>query len=309
MYKVDHCLACGSGEVISYPAVMSSFVASYVLNRDPELTRLFECTGCSFRFFEDRYDSREVAALYLDYRGDEYFSSRHGCEPWYTKKMNDTIGKDPVEIQTRKAKLSGFISAYVDPARLSTVLDYGGDKGQFIPDQLGSARFVYDISKVEPVPGVVSLFEKSDVADNRFDLVMLCHVLEHCSEPLQVLAELKALAAKRGTLFCFEVPFEMYDLKFVPKSKRYEEYLKVVTGLKPLARALDFYSTVARVKFNVVPPLGFVKLHEHVNFFSVASMRALLERAGFEVRGCEVVTGEGFRFPSTVMCLAEAREH
>jgi hypothetical protein len=48
-------------------------------------------------------------------------------------------------------------------------------------------------------------------------------------------------------------------------------------------KLVDLYSTIARVKFNAIPPLGLQKCSEHLNFFTPRSLQALLENNGLEL--------------------------
>ncbi len=49
---------------------------------------------------------------------------------------------------------------------------------------------------------------------------------------------------------------------------------------------MDFFSTVVRLKTNLIPPLGIMKCHEHLNYFNEKSLAALLCAAGFDVIEC-----------------------
>jgi hypothetical protein len=162
---------------------------------------------------------------------------------------------------------------------IKTVLDYGGDRGQFIPEDLGTERYVYEISDAKAVEGVERL---TSVAGRHFDFIMLTHVLEHCSEPRDMLALLKPLAHE-NTLFYFEVPFERPSLAMAGKGAGQRRYLNALRRVKPLFQAVDLYSTVARIKFDLIPPFGLQKCSEHLNFFTESSLRALLASAGFEL--------------------------
>jgi hypothetical protein len=238
---------------------------------------LCECKGCTFRFFDSRLTEEEVGRLYAGYRGDAYFKARHSYEFWYSRTVNNGIGSDPGEIALRKRNLSAFVG---DRAQfIKTVLDYGGDRGQFIPENLGTARYVYEISDAEAVEGVERL---TSVQGRTFDFVMLTHVLEHCSEPRQMLRLLKPLAHNE-TLFYFEVPYERPSLAMAGKGSGQREYLNVIQRISPLFKMVDLYSTIARIKFDCIPPLGLQKCSEHLNFFNEASLRALLESGGFEL--------------------------
>ena len=167
-----------------------------------------------------------------------------------------------------------------------SVLDYGGDRGQFIPDGVGTERYVYELSNATPVAGVTRL---ASVDNREFDFVMLAHVLEHCSEPKQILEGLKRLGHE-GALFYFEVPFERPSLRWAGKGRSQERYVGALLRAEPLLRLVDFSSTVARLKFNFIPPLGLQKCSEHLNFFNERSLEKLLERAGFELVNCGVAS-------------------
>jgi hypothetical protein len=258
---------------------VSPFLASYALDRPVEPTRLLECRHCGFRFFEDRLTDTENGRLYAGYRGERYYRERHRCEPWYTRKANDGMGTDDSVLRARKALVDGFVRRHVDANTLGDVLDFGGDRGQLVPEGLGQRRFVHEISGVEPVAGVTNLADPAELGRHRFDLVLVSHVLEHCSEPSRVLGDVRALLRSKDAVVYVEVPYERPTLRLLGRAGPYRAYLSALRHAGPVLTAMDLYSTACRLRFDVVPPFGFVKLHEHVNFFDVASLRALLERS------------------------------
>jgi hypothetical protein len=245
--------------------------------------------GCSFRFFDSRLTDAEVQRLYAAYRGDGYFETRHAYEFWYSRKVNDGIGKDAAEITSRKQNLSNVLGER--SRSISTVLDYGGDRGQFIPEGVGTEHYVYELSNAEPAKDVVRL---SSVEGRQFDFVMLAHVLEHCSEPKQILQLLRPLGHEK-TLFYFEVPYERPSLDWAGKGSWQERYLEALLQAQPLLQLVDLYSTAVRVKLDLIPPLGLQKCSEHLNFFNDRSLQRLLDSAGFELleSGVAPVTSVG----------------
>lgn len=311
MYRAQTCPCCGSSEFTPTPALISSFVAAYVLDSKPRISSLLECSQCSFRFFSERFDSNEIKRLYAGYRGDKYFAVRHAHEFWYSKKINDGIGNNPREIEVRKTGAFHFIQERTNLAQIQSVLDFGGDRGQFIPEELGQERTVFEISGLKPVPGVDLISNPEKLREKTYDVVMLCHVLEHCSEPASVLADIKRLAKPEGSYFFIELPLERYNLKLLPSQgvwqSLYRRFLGFMTSTPALLKMVDFYSTVFRIKFNTVPPLGFIKLHEHINFFNEASLRALLERCGFSVVGSFARETNPI-YGSALRCLAYATD-
>ncbi len=289
MYLARSCPCCGSPEFVAYRALTSAFLASYVLDRAPEPTRLLECEGCAFRFFETRLTDAESGVLYSGYRGERYFRERHRHEPWYTRKVNEAIGGDDAVVSARRAMIERVLRGNLDVRRLRRVLDFGGDRGQVLPVGIGNERFVYEISGTHPVQGVSNIGTAAELRAQTFDLVLLCHVLEHCSEPAAVLDEVRPLLASKESVLYIELPYERPTLRFIPRHGAYATWLSLLPRVPPLLMALDLYSTAFRVRWNVMPPLGFVKMHEHLNFFDVRSLRALLERTGFATLHDEVV--------------------
>ncbi len=168
------------------------------------------------------------------------------------------------------------------------MLDYGGDRGQFIPDGVGTDRYVYELSNAVPVEGVTCL---ESVENRQFDFVMLAHVLEHCSEPKEMLGKIKPLGHAE-TLFYVEIPFERPSLRWTGKGRLQQQYLGALLRVEPLLQFVDLYSTVARLKLNFIPPFGLQKCSEHLNFFNERSLQKLFESSGLEMieSGIEPVT-------------------
>ena len=290
MYFAERCVVCDSESLVRYPAVTSPFIAQIVQWPAPQHCSLAECAGCGHRFFDLRLDEAEMGHLYGNYRGKDYFAVRHHWEPWYSKAINEAIGHDQREIDSRRDYVLQFLRQSLPPAVFAgEVLDYGGDKGQFIPPELGLKKYVFEVSDQQPVEGVVRLGTKQALR-RPFDLVMLCHVLEHLSEPFKFLLDLREqLGPADGAQWMYaEVPLERHRLLKRPTAGAAR---RGAAEWIPRARlawlGLDFYSTFFRVKLNTVPPFGFIKLHEHLNFFSGKSLRSLFERAGFSVTASE----------------------
>ena len=116
----------------------------------------------------------------------------------------------------------------------------------------------------------------------KFDFIMALGVMEHCSEPANVLEQLRS-CLNPGSLLCIGVPYERYGVGFAGKGRLYRSYLNALLHLPAALVAVDFYSAATRIRLNHIPPFGLVKCHEHLNFFNNSSMTALLERTGFEV--------------------------
>lgn len=308
MYTTHSCPCCQSSDLLRYPAVVAPFVAHYAVGAPPCRCSLCECNDCTFRFFDSRLTAEEAERLYRNYRGEEYFRVRHRYELWYSRKFNADVGHDDQAIAFRKEIAETLLGRHLDLASIGAVLDYGGDEGQFIPDALGKEKFVFDLSDVVPVPGVTKIGSEADLHSRPFDLVMICHVLEHCSDPCAVLKDIKALGRDRPMLCYIELPDERYDLRFAGRSKMFERYLATLLRCPPALTAVDFFSTAIRLKTNFIPPLGIMKCHEHLNFFNEKSLTAILHAAGFDVLECTTAGIDSYMASGRMLqALAKAR--
>ncbi|HEY1099821.1 MAG TPA: methyltransferase domain-containing protein [Myxococcota bacterium] len=197
----------------------------------------------------------------------------------------------------------------VDVDGIDAIVDFGGDRGQFIPRSFGARRFVYEVSDAEPVDGVTRIVTPGA---ERFDLVMHTNVLEHDTAPRAAFSRFTNDWVAPGALLYLEVPYEQYDLAFVPTSGpmrvAYEHWLRTVCRLPALYKLVDFYSTAARIKLGVVPPGGFFKKHEHINFFTADAVRALVDSGGYDILRCETHEEHTSSvFEKMVVCIARRR--
>jgi hypothetical protein len=283
MYITNKCPCCDSTDLEKFGACIAPFVSAYVFDKSPAFTRLAECRNCRFRFFEERFSDEEAKTLYADYRGPAYFKARHRFEPWYTRRVNETTGCGAAEITERRALISKALRNVLDPASLRCVLDFGGDRGQFIPDDVGPDRTVFDISGVEPVAGVTGVRRRDALGGRSFDLVLFCHVLEHCSNPEEMLVDVKSLLNPAEGALYIEVPYERYKVSKALTRRGHQAYVERLLRHRFLLMLVDFFSVVFRMKLNRVPRWGLIKLHEHINFFDETSLRLLVEKVGLKV--------------------------
>jgi SAM-dependent methyltransferase len=203
MYKIDHCPACHNSDVAIQSGRLARFVAWRALGAPVDtdiVVQGLKCPACSFVGSVDRFTAAEETNLYADYRGDEYNRIRNICEPLYHKSTE--FIEDQAYYDNRKIGITTLITRHIDIDNIGTVLDYGGDTGSMIPNNLNHAqRYVYDISDVPTVNGVI----KYDGVVKTFDFLMCCHVLEHKPNPDELLHEIKQHVDKDSWIY-FEVP-------------------------------------------------------------------------------------------------------
>ena len=288
MIRIKLCPCCGGRPAQAWPALIAPFIASYALQSVVAPCQLLECGACELRYFDGRFDSTEMNWLYSGYRSEAYFQARHHHEFWYTRRHNQGTGHAPAILSTRKSATEEFIRAHADPGRLNRVLDYGGDSGQFIPDGVGQDREVFDLSDALPVPGVKRIADEQSLELGAYDLVLLNHVLEHSPEPGKQLLRVAQLLKPGIGILHVEVPFERYHLGRSSQGNGQGRRLAFLARHPALLRWADFYSTLFRVALNRVPPFGFPKLHEHINFFSERSLRVACDVVGLQVVAFEI---------------------
>ncbi len=270
MYRIDSCPCCGNRALSTWPAMLSPFISEYATDGTISVVDFAHCSTCEFKFFLDRYDNSEVAILYSNYRGDKYFKVRNRHEFYYTRAVNEALGEE--EIRLRQSHLIHLLNKHDIATRIVSVLDWGGDRGQFIPETI-PRRNVYEISDVTPVPGVTRFDNEQDVMAGSFDMVMLCHVLEHCSDPGEMV---RLLTGLNSEFYYIEVPLEPFRIMRIMPYSWYRKYVTWISRWGFAWVLVDLFTTFCRIKLGLIPPFAVLKEHEHINFFSKNSLLRLL---------------------------------
>ncbi len=208
------------------------------------------CTHCFFIQTKIPFRDEDIMHLYRDYRSPAYNRERIHFEPEYAQ-IAAAIGQDQREVNTRRSALSAFLHKGLQTSEAHTILDYGGADGRFIPDIPGS-KFVYEISNIDPVPGVTRIKSESELGT--YSIVLFAHVTEHVTHPLNLVRKLSGYVEPGGYLY-IETPQEISDQQRA--------------SLQHSALRLD------------------IGIHEHINYYCVPAVAALLEAAGFTVVALE----------------------
>ncbi|MDR0734487.1 MAG: class I SAM-dependent methyltransferase [Elusimicrobiota bacterium] len=268
-----NCLICGGGDVKTIKTKVSGFLTERMFSGVEKKTDLIHCKTCGFAYYSLRPAAAELANFYKGYRDSFYQKQRQKHDIWYTAEMNAAIGKTPVEIQNRRVNLERIIKRHLRAREIKTVLDYGGDKGQHIPDIFAAAqKFVYDLSGVAPVKGVKSL-SAAELEHKKFDFVMCSHMLEHAPDPKREISSVIKHLAPDAALYV-ELPF---DSPFSPC--RWTDRVRFV--IKNPAQGLHF---AWRRFLNIKKESGaFCPMHEHINYFTPASAAKLLQEQGLAI--------------------------
>ena len=255
------------------------FVSRTAWQGRPELTSVHRCLDCDFRFHDRGLSDAEVAAFYADYRTDDYFERRHADEPFYTRKAHAEIERCE-HSPARHASLALVLERGRVMLPVGSVLDYGGGDGRLISALNANRKAVFDLAAgtamltgIEAVP--------ADQLREEWDLVVCAQTLEHVTDPLAMVQRLLALTRPGGSLY-LEVPNEIWKNATFPGRIR-NAVLRLASKWRWLFIAMDIYSTGFRIKAGVLPPLGFLPMREHLNYFTPQALEALVRRAGGEV--------------------------
>ncbi len=208
------------------------------------------CTHCFFIQTKIPFHDEDIMRLYWDYRSPAYNRERIHYEPEYAQ-IAAAVGQDRREISTRRSALSTFLHKGLQTSEAHTILDYGGADGRFIPDIPGS-KFVYEISNMDPVSGVARIKSESELGT--YSIVLFAHVTEHVTHPLNLVRKLSAYVEPGGYLY-IETPQDISDQQ--------------------------------RAELQYSAPCLDIGIHEHINYYCVPAVAALLEAAGFTVVAIE----------------------
>ena len=273
------CLCCKSEDSHFCWGVLSPFLARRAFEDDPSPVKIHTCSACGFRWSERGLTDDEVIRLYRGYRGDAYFAERHSFEPWYSRVINDGIGSDKEMVSRRETLLDALKACGFDPDSSFAAADHGGDRGQMLMGFPNATKRVFDLSGVDLEHGCEQI-ERVEDENGRFDLVLNCHVLEHLNDPEAGLREVMSLARKDGLIYV-ELPNEPWKPAWQPRFQN--RFLRWITRHRLLLKTADFLCTGMRTKTNRMPPMGFVAIREHLQYYSLSSIETLMRKCGLDV--------------------------
>jgi hypothetical protein len=208
------------------------------------------CKSCSFIQTKLPFPEEAIERLYTDYRSDSYNRERIRYEPEYAA-IASQAGSCIQEIQARTVGLTRWLTGKVDVGHNFSMLDYGGADGKFLPNLPGE-KYVFDISDIAPVEGVIRIRDKSGLGS--YSYIQLAHVLEHVSYPLALSKKAVSFLKDSGYLY-IEVPLEVSE----------ETIARLATGEKRIC----------------------LQIHEHINRYSAKSVAELLQSSDLSLVAVE----------------------
>lgn len=275
------CACCAGVGLDKSPAVLMPFVAKRIFDWDvAEITAEWGLRdlrqGTAYAICNSLHCGR-CGLVFLDLRFDEMELGRLYQDyrgEAYTR-LRDAY--EPGYALRNQALLQGGgyvnqVEAFLAPLLPTpqSVLDWGGDTGVNTPFA-GRLRehHVFDISGTPLVAGALRV-DAAALQGRSYDLVVLSQVLEHVPEPLALLQQVVP-ALRDDSLLYVEVPFEgvMQNIANGRASWRSKRHW-----------------------------------HEHINFFSEAALRYLLDRAGLQVCQLSILEVDVGAGPVSVFAIA-----
>jgi hypothetical protein len=260
--------------------VVSPFLAKRAWGGSPELTSVMFCDRCGCRFYDRGLSESEGNRYYQGYRDLAYFRDRHHYEPFYTVGAYNA-DTTRMASQSRRAALAQVLEQAGAPKRFHSALDYGGGTGRMLLDVDAGRKAVFDVARGQTESGVAWIGSQEELGGN-WDLVLNCQVLEHLNDPFSSVEFIANVMSKGGWLYA-EVP-DQHWANSAQSGQVRQAWLSWIVDKPWLLVTADTVSTAFRIKCGFLPPMGFIPMREHLNYFTVEALCALLQRAGLAVR-------------------------
>lgn len=208
MVIIDRCKVCGSNKLIVLKKYrvnekcdsMWQMVMERVFEKKRTFSiRLSMCLTCGFVFYKDILDFKEIAKFYeIEYR--------HGEVEKSSKKRGRKM-----EI----SKIFEFFEKNVDFGKINSVIDVGA--GDFVVlEKIMKLYPSINFSAIDPSypysqygnAKVLKLMVENFEVENKFDLILLVHILEHVASFENFMSKIEKMAVIGGYIYV-EVPFQI----------------------------------------------------------------------------------------------------
>lgn len=256
MKKIDYCPCCNSKNIETVPATIESFILARMSGDDSSYSgrvecKYIHCIDCDFLGPDYRFEKEEEHKFYQNYMEGEYIDHRCKYEGEGARQFLMTLNTGIYD-QIRIDSASKILASVLDPKDITSLLDFGGNKGELIPPEFSHAkRYVTDVEIRNLPDGVIGVRSPADCEP--VDLLICEHTLEHVSYPPDLIEDIKKYM-KSGSWLYLEVPLE--DLTHVP-NHNFHEHLNRFT-LKCLDNLLTAhgFEDLESTEINYPHPIG-----------------------------------------------------
>jgi 2-polyprenyl-3-methyl-5-hydroxy-6-metoxy-1,4-benzoquinol methylase len=221
---------------------------------------LYWCDACQFGQIDPRPNRDEITNFY---EIDSYFTHDDGSVRRHSKSFTllDRLRIKVAYMNDQGAEMnSSWLRKHF--AARSRICDIGCGNGNLLTEL---SRLGHEVTGVEPDPQAADIAERKghrvfrgtaedlpeEISNERFDYIVMLHVLEHCLDPKLAISSAAGLLVEGGLLF-IETPNNE-------------------------ARGLQ--------QAGVIWP--WLEIPRHLNFFTIRSLRSISEAAGLSVKDVE----------------------
>ncbi|MBO5238280.1 MAG: methyltransferase domain-containing protein [Lachnospiraceae bacterium] len=204
------CIACNNMLTFSSNALFVPFLVERMFLGKEKPTLMMHCPKCGMYYSYYRPSDEEMGRLYSGYRDEIYQQQREKYESAYTKEFNESLFEPQDGGKSRMDGMIRFMKEFVDFEANSFILDFGGDKGQFIPPEFkNSEKFVYEISGSYVLDGIHLITDCNELLRYNWDVIFCNMVMEHLSDIQEYFSQLVSYMTE-NTILYIEVPIERY---------------------------------------------------------------------------------------------------
>jgi hypothetical protein len=278
------CPLCGfESKILAYGVLAPWIVELTETDIDLDLS-LSECKSCELKFFSHRFNEDEMNSLYGNYRRKQYLEIRNRWEPWFKSNENNaykaqtnSLIENRREFFNKSMRIAG-----IDIKTLNGCVDFGGDLGQFIPEEIEGEKIVVDYSDQVDLNQSVKVVRTIEEVISKVDLVLCCHVLEHLPEIKPTIRSIASKITQRGYIY-IEVPQDSHKSSPFHRGTSYRSWLKFLSFHSKFFILVDFIGGVGRQFFGRLFWFGITKQSEHINYFNKKNLEYLLKSEGFTI--------------------------
>jgi len=260
------CVCCGSRALKKSPAVLMPFVAHRAFGWEPvEITDDWGLktikNGMAYSICNS-VQCGNCGHLFLDIRFNES-EMKSLYDAYREKEYTELREKYEPGYQERNDRLNSGINYIPDIEQFLSphlkfpisILDWGGDTGRNTPFKTSNKLLhIYDISnKPVVINGAVKISKVT--ASTRYDLIICSNVCEHIPYPIDIISDIK-------------------------KSMGIDTVLYIEVPLEDIVRTNDAKTALHQQKKH---------WHEHINFFTDKSIKALLAQCGLSIIDLKVL--------------------
>jgi Methyltransferase domain len=255
----DQCVCCGSETLSSCPAILMPFVAHRTFGWAPvtideswglhTVKRGVAYTVCR------SLQCQTCGLLFSDIRFAEdelerLYKDYRGPEYTALREQYEPGYTQRNEALVNEINYNGILESFLEqhlPAGPLVILDWGGDSGKNTPLRSRALRHdVYDISNTMVIAGANSL-RRDQLSEHHYDLIVCSNVLEHVPYPGDLIRNIMDIMTTQSLLY-IEVPYEDLMRQHGDQALTHKKHW-----------------------------------HEHINFFSLSSLCALMGNVGLRV--------------------------